>query len=230
MSTYSIIKNWFQNSLDYSKGVELLSNYCNNKNLVGNLRKRESDYNVEKLRYELDKILENAKKETTTLRERSAEPDASNESNIEPVKENAKEEFLPVVSNVGTSNIHHNSDLLFLEKGITKKRNDLYARRNFLHSQLSGPIANKERLKLAKEIIDIQPLISKYNDHLNYIAENNATPPELIKSKLTAEDLRQQLNAKTYISKYRKKLKTAKTIKEKQKYQALLDKYETRIA
>ena len=73
MSSLESIQKWLENPLDYFSGVLLFSKYCKNKNLLANLQRSETDYNSEKLKYELDKKVINVESLTSLASETAIE-------------------------------------------------------------------------------------------------------------------------------------------------------------
>ena len=60
------VEDWFKNGKDYNAGVALFEKLSKNRNLLKLLKKQQSDFNTQKLEYELGKFLYRDKSNVST--------------------------------------------------------------------------------------------------------------------------------------------------------------------
>lgn len=195
-------------ALDYFYGVSLLRGVSKNKALLNTLIRKENDYNLAKLIYELKKFL------PTVL----PDPD-TDQSPAEYIPEPVPEKYHSQLD----TNIRKAIDAL------TTQKNQLYAKRTFLHPKLELVSTDKERYELAFEIHKIQPQIDTLRNQIEHIKTNKRLPEEVAQDKLSAAAYKKLQNYKAYIRKYSNDIETAETVADKQRYQRLVATYKSKI-
>jgi len=232
------ISTWLDSPEDYHYGISLLAKTSKKKHLLSMLQRKESDKNRSKLVYELQKHLKSqnygrvqthkeTQKETsqnTTIPKRQ-QPDRRGTHSSQPVQGTIQ----ALNNSAGHKHLigdnQHSVDVGGVAQELTQKRNALYAKRAHYHGQLHIAPTKPKRFKLAKSIMEIQPIIDKYNMQLKFINENGKLPQELSGLVVDAKTQRRITTLNSYLSRYRKKIEESKTVAERDKYQELLDNY-----
>jgi hypothetical protein len=225
---------------EYIYGVNLLSHCTKNKGMVGRLMRSSGKFNIDFLHYELEKVLiehnyerqeeepiepnENGQEPTEAashepIEKRSTGHDTRNHS--EPIckDDHLVHSFVP--------NPNRNVDLHFHDR-LDSIKQDLafkYKNRSNWQSKLMLVPTNEERKDLAKSIVEIQPKLEKLLEIRDWMLEHKQVHPSLIKKEMSADNLREVQNARSNVSRYKKKVSVAKSLEEKKRAQDLLDKH-----
>lgn len=243
------IYNWLQSSEDYNEGLELYSKVCKNRSLFSRLMVSANDFNTNKLHYELDKYLDSTDYDNTETEKQSLEKDIKELKEETCSKSNTKHESehrtgsksiskpskkvydANVVSFRGKRNHVPGVDLsgVVLSKisELTTERNDLYAKRDSLHGEMHGTNSKARLYELSHQIQGVLfPELERLNRIINEMKESNVIPYSIQDQKLATDKYKEFINAKSYINRYKIKVKTAETIKERDNALKFLDKYQ----
>jgi len=237
------IDDWLFDQGDYSVGIALLSQVCKKRALINTLLVSQSNFNKNKIIYELEKHLKSAsygkqqKKRQKSREIRSGsiprkenDAGAGDESINQPREESSgvvhSDVYIPGVSG-------DNSPLsgLVLRKldEIKRQRNDCYAQRDHLHPKLSIVESNTERFELAGQIRSLTDEITTYNQQMSELEANNSIPLALQDRNIWFELEKKLQNTKKYITKYKLLVKNAESIKKRDHHQGIVDKYEKEL-
>lgn len=193
------IQNWIaDDSRDYEMGVYLFGKVSKNQSLKKHFSRPSTELRMEKLVYELNKLCKSSFATTrvhispiVSVVEMSEDP--------EP-KESTPETDLDLVPGECTN-----------VKEITRLKNQAFQMRNALRSKLSLMSTKEERYEAVLKIMQYQVILKDCWHSLDYHKEHGRLPS----GKLLGESKKKALqkrnaNLRTYISKYKKKLETAK--------------------
>ena len=236
------INKWLLEDGPYYTGIDLLRQVCGKQRLISLLSKRESPKNRAKLKYELSKHtnLEYHVKEKQEIIQPSIINDRKNEAKESESSSISKSQRKHVQSTHGQNtsvllpdgrvdNIEFGTDLSSIKQKLISNRNSLYKQRAHFHGQLHIASTKPKRFELAKKIMTIQPKIDNANRHIKYIELTGSIPPELKIMQYDAATFQRIDNIRTYISRYKKKLKQATETDKINRYQLLLDKYKQEL-
>ena len=206
------ISTYLEGSGDYDTGVALYERFGQSTSLKRILRMGgDTPGNIETLRYELSKI--------TSV---SVQP-------ISPAPVKKVIQPPPLVQKVEVTARRENTPQ------ADACRQEIISRlkvRDHLHASLSVDPSKDSRCKSALQILDLSDQIQQGYDRLEHFNLHGILPPALIKEpKLKPGDLspiqlfQRQKTLRTYVSRYERLVKTAKTLKTIAKNQELLDRY-----
>lgn len=206
---------WLNGRMDFQKGIILYSQLNPNKHLLNRfLNKGDDLYNIDKLHFELENRLPS-----------SYEPDEIVIDELEP-EVIQDHENIPVRTFKERIEVYPDS----LQQ-IIFKRNKAYRQRDFLHAELYHLTSEKERFNHAEKILELSDIIFQCWHDIDHFHETGEKPIIIKESNFDSGVSKQKrINAvRTYISKYKKKVKEATSIKDREKYQNKLEQYEREI-
>jgi len=222
------IPGFLRSPKDYSFGLSLLKTVSSNKTLLSILEKGESVVNRKLLLIELNKyvtIPQNHVKKTTATEILPKRQTAYRNVRADIVRNSEEvrtEKRVPVrTESPDSSSSPYHADLL---NRIHNQRKQLYATRGHLHGRLHEASTDQARYSIASELMSVQREIDKLNEDLDK-AKSGVEIPKTV-SLMTGEEVAAIERCKSYVRRYRNKLKKAKTEAEKQKFQAFLDRYQ----
>lgn len=221
---YTFLKN---GSLDYDYGVSLLREVCNKKMLIQSLSRKKSAANFDKLNYELEKSLD----ESGFTKEITVDVKIVTKKDIKVANGSVISSKAPHPKKENSSKYSAADDTLIssaIDRLLAEKR-DLYAQRDHLHPQLSLVKDDSERHDIAKKIQLIQPQLDKLQTQIDMIKSNGHLPTEVAAKQMTGATFQRFKMVQSYIRRYKSLTAAAKTIHDKEKYTALLEKYQTEL-
>lgn len=192
------------------------------------LSKGYSEVNASRLESELIKLL------SSNVKEKAAKGFKITEtSHVRPTDAPIQGAVLQRDQTPGNSNInkpddiHLGDDSVFLSTVLEKVKNEriqAYRTRGFYHSQLSIVLTDEERYELAKKIQELMLRIRELNGHFDQL--NAGSIPRIYQvTELTAEQYVRVKNLKQYISTYKRKIPTATSLAQKEKWEQIIVKY-----
>ena len=210
------ISTYLEGSGDYDTGVALYERFGQSTSLKRILRMGgDTPGNIETLRYELSKI--------TSV---SVQP-------ISPAPVKKVIQPPPLVQKVEVTARRENTPQ------ADACRQEIISRlkvRDHLHASLSVDPSKESRCKSALQILDLSDQIQQGYDRLEHFNLHGILPPVKQKTpKLKPSDLsslelfQRQKTLRTYVSRYERLVKSAKTLKTIAKNQELLDKYKLEL-
>lgn len=218
MTLLDKITGWLDYELrDYAEGVYLFNLSSKNRNLKHCFSKPENTYRMEKLIYELEKI---RKSQPDQVKRFSAPPLAY----ITTPKKDPPKTKENVDRPVQSTNSNQNTTLT----SIIHLRNKSFQKRNALRNRLIYIETDEKRLEAVMQIFHYQSIIKDCWYKIDHHSEHGTLPH----GTLLGEDLINALkkkkdNLRTYISKYRKKIKGASDEKLIEKWTKKLNEYES---
>lgn len=222
--------------LDYFYGVSLLRSVCSKRGLMNTLSKGKSPKRLELLLYELKKNINYAKiqeeegntsEENAELRKRAIQSKSVHADNGQPEQEGFVSESIVIDHKRGFGG-RASTDLANLKvRQLIQNRNGKYALRDHYHGQLHSATSDDERFDLAKEILKRGTEIDDYNFRIDQVYETGQIDHKSAIELLSAEEYKTLQNVKIYISRYKRKVSSAKSLKSRENAQKTLDKYQS---
>lgn len=190
----TIIEQWLNGPRDYMAGVALYLTYGNNMNLKRVFSHGPSDYNVEKLAYELEHIKHLG--------------EATEKKKPVHVPQLPPQEYVPPVEPAPDRSQYVIQEKPELYHQLHREWRQFYKQASHLHQTQLGMDQHKnDRGKAARQIIELfENEISPRWEMLDYFEEHGhfpeVTKPEPIQYVTAADMLKRRNNLRTYITKY----------------------------
>jgi len=220
---------YLNGDLSYDEGISIFSQLSRNKFLIRVLSSKPTPAKERKLHHEISQLTK--RYETSTKNSKPAQTNvAEGSTGTKPVDatqltEETNKDF---PSSDRHSYISDSDADPGLKTGIELKRKELYRLRGHLHGSLHKAVSDQDRYTIALKIMDTQQEIDSVNKDLRSIDAGHI-PSKYLKQDKTADQFVQIRNAKMYISRFEKKVQSAKTIDERNKYQEILDKHRANL-
>lgn len=236
---YNEITAWINSGRDYNTGVALYEKYGTSASqkrlfrLNGSTKK-----NIECLDYELRKIIKGMK--PLALRSAPIHPTPPANTNIQsqdPKKKTPEspQRPKPTEENQGQQRRPNTPEAKSLKNEVIS----LMKVRDSLHASLHL-VDEETRKENAIQILTISDEITSIYERLDHYNKHGVLPPAKTKKKLPekknysvmdkAELFKQQSKIRTYVSRYSRLVKEAKTLEAKQKNQDLFSRYTLELA
>jgi hypothetical protein len=202
------IQLWFQSNQDYPSGIILFDRFCRNPNLARILRVGgATGKNRKTLAYELQKIVRISNTENQQI------ASESNKKVTGSVPENL---VPPLPSAIGE---------------LRSKQKLTYKLLDNLHAVL--PFRSKEERKtIAFQILDLDDQLSEINSQINHYEKRGVIPVQEaqesekpVSAMSEAELIRRQNLVRTYVSRYKRLSVESASLKDRDHYARLLEKY-----
>jgi len=222
-------------AVNYYYGVGLLDQVCKNRSLLMSLRRKISDFNIEKLKYELEKYLTsiNYVQESKELQENAV---VQKTIDVGAKRESfSKHEQTATVSKPQMDGLDRHTNISShlinsVQSRIsewTTARNSLYALRDSYHGELHAAQTDERRYELACLIQPIQGQVDEYNRKIKEIKQTNTLPENEVKNELTAKQFARLQHVKIYINRYKVKANKANTVEKREHYTAKMESFIT---
>jgi hypothetical protein len=224
------LKKWLEDpKKEYQEGLRLYIQYGKNDNLKKQFLVRENKFNKEKIVYELEKMFRHSFPDEKIKVKQFVEavvqqPAASNKKNKKAEAQTEKEgKLIEIPKEVLLDALNNDRAALFNKKGI-------------LSNKLQEAKTNKERKALIAEIDQLESELSDIYEKIKHVEETGSLPVVIEKKKedVLPEDrakLAQMLtNARSRISKNRKKLEKFGNSPAGKEAKAKIDKDEKLIS
>jgi hypothetical protein len=215
-SEYLQLTEYLKGNLSVETGIALFIKYSPKRQLIRNVLSRRSEKMIKLMNIELAKIEKNQAQSQEKNTPKPIQPQEVetpiSEKSPAPIRED--------------HNVITKPDFVSrsLKESILEARKKLYRERGHLHGRLHEANNDQDRYVLARSLHDVQAKINQVNQDLRKV-ENGDPPTTYILNELDPAIYFRLRNVKQYISRYEKKVAGAKSIKERNRAQSHLDKY-----
>ena len=194
------VVSYLEGNSNYSVGVSLFLSISTNSNLIKLFLRGYTAEREEKLKYELNKLVDKL-------------PEESETNQINTISEEVIIPILPIIRDLPEVSTE-------AKKDYSDQQKDLYRLRGHYHTQLHLATTDEERRKLALDIMKTQ---SKIN------ATYKPMTKEPLKKQKTLEQWTREKNLKMYINRLKKELETVETLEKKAKIESKIEQFKTEL-
>jgi len=220
------IKSYIEGKLNYNVGLSLFMRICSDKSILVELFGAETKAKKQLL---TDKLLEYYEEQEQLDRRKFTrlrtinQDNSSSRNNVE-----GNEDFILRPDNyrfVAVSNIPSDDSII---KSLESEWRNLYRQRGIIHVDLYNAISDEKRHEIALNLMRIQKQIDGINEEKRKV-KAGSIPERFIKQSRSAEEFIEIQNLKSYIAKFERLLKKEITAEEREKYQRLLNKHQSKL-
>jgi len=220
------IKSYIEGKLNYNVGLSLFMRICSDKSILFELFGAETQAKKQLL---TDKLLEYYE-EQEQLDQRKFASIRNSKNNNSSSRNNAEgnEDFILRPVNyrfVAVSNIPSDDSII---ESLESEWRNLYRQRGIIHVDLYNAISDEKRHEIALNLMRIQKQIDGINEEKRKV-KAGSIPERFIKQSRSAEEFIEIQNLKSYIAKFERLLKKEITAEEREKYQRLLNKHQSKL-
>jgi hypothetical protein len=220
------IKSYIEGKLNYNVGLSLFMRICCDKSILIELFGAETKAKKQLL---TDKLLEYYE-EQEQLDQRKCASIRNSKNNNSSSRNNAEgnEDSILRPDNyrfIAVSNIPSDDSII---ESLESEWRNLYRQRGIIHVDLYNAISDEKRHEIALNLMRIQKQIDGINEEKRKV-KAGSIPERFIKQSRTAEEFIEIQNLKSYIAKFERLLKKEITAEEREKYQRLLNKHQSKL-
>jgi hypothetical protein len=220
------IKSYIEGKLNYNFGLSLFMRICSDKSILVELFGAETKAKKQLL---TDKLLEYYEEQQQLVQCEFTRLRTANKNNSS-TRNNAEgnEDSILRSDNyrfVAVSNIPSDDSII---ESLESEWRNLYRQRGIIHVDLYNAISDEKRHEIALNLMRIQKQIDGINEEKRKV-KAGSIPERFIKQSRSAEEFIEIQNLKSYIAKFERLLKKQITAEEREKYQRLLNKHQSKL-
>ncbi len=220
------IKSYIEGKLNYNVGLSLFMRICSDKSILVELFGAETKAKKQLL---TDKLLEYYEEQEQLVQCEFTRLRTANKNNSS-TRNNAEgnEDSILRPDNyrfVAVSNIPSDDSII---ESLESEWRNLYRQRGIIHVDLYNAISDEKRHEIALDLMRIQKQIDGINEEKRKV-KAGSIPERFIKQSRSAEEFIEIQNLKSYIAKFERLLKKQITAEEREKYQRLLNKHQSKL-
>jgi hypothetical protein len=220
------IKDYIEGKLNYNVGLSLFMRICSDKSILVELFGAET---IAKKQLLTDKLLEYYEEQQQLVQCEFTRLRTANKNNSS-TRNNAEGNEDSILRSddyrfVAVSNIPSNDSII---ESLESEWRNLYRQRGIIHVDLFNAISDEKRHEIAMNLMRIQKQIDGINEEKRKV-KAGSIPERFIKQSRSAEEFIEIQNLKSYIAKFERLLKKQITAEEREKYQRLLNKHQSKL-